>query len=184
MSSTVIILVGALCAIAVAIVIALLCPPPRGEEAVTVSGADISLKTQGSIVTVRKVGRITSVSISHGIHDHWEGSDGVQVPLLPPDVARTHEPVLFNEYMSPQTSAIRKYEIIDELYAMGYTLPYIKGLNELYKKEMKEALSDGGPDARTIHERTPVNLKKLSPDRSLMETEFPPMDEPEENDNQ
>ena len=66
--------------------------------------------------------------------------------------------------MDPRTSAVRKYEIIDEVYALGFTLPYIKGLNEQYKRELKEALASGDPDGRTVSERTPANLSRKEKD--------------------
>ena len=77
-------------------------------------------------------------------------------------MTRREQPELYAEYMDPGTSASRKYEIIDEVYALGYTLPYIRGLNDLYKKELKDAMESGDPDARTALERTPVNLTAAS----------------------
>ena len=125
---------------------------------------DISVGGGGSIVTVRKIGPITSVTIRQQVNDHWDGQEGVAVPLLGPEAAKRYEPALWSEYMDPRTSAVRKYEIIDEVYALGFTLPYIKGLNEQYKRELKEALASGDPDGRTVSERTPANLSRKEKD--------------------
>ena len=57
---------------------------------------------------------------------------------------------------------MRKYEIADDLYAEGFTLPYISGLNEQYKKEVSEALISPG-DGKVIAESTPA---RPSPNRS------------------
>lgn len=133
----------------------------------------VSVNAPGSIVTVHRAGGVTSVEIRSHVSDHWEGG-GVAIALPPVEVTRIHEPELYAEYISPLTSAIRKYEIIEELYAKGFTLPYLKGLNEQYKKEMKE-----NP------ERTPADLTRyrtISPDESLREVQIPGMEEspPEE----
>ena len=127
---------------------------PGGDGGILVSGSE------GSVVTLRRVGSLTSVVIQGGaaVHDHWEGSEGVVPPPLSPDAARRYEPALYEEYMSPSTSAVRRYEIIDELYGLGFTLPYIKGLAEQYRREVAEALAGGDPDGRTLMESTPVNL--------------------------
>ena len=123
-------------------------PPPN----------ELSIDSGAGIVTVRKIGPVTSVTIRQGVSDHWEGPEGIALPLPGTEAARRHEPALWAEYMNPATSAIRKYEIIDEVYALGFTLPYIRGLNEQYQREMREALASGDPDSRAVHERTPVNL--------------------------
>ena len=160
MTTTAICLAAALGAVALIIVAVLVFSPSKepskpqgkGDEGVSVSAGE------GSIVTVRKVGRMTSVTIRSSVHDHWEGSDSIQVPMIPVEVTRLEKPDLYAEYMSPETSAIRRYEIADELYAEGFTLPYIRGLNEQYKKEIAEALADRSGDGPTIAERTPVDL--------------------------
>lgn len=160
----------------------------------------LSIQDGGSIVTVHKIGPVTSVTIRQTVNDHWEGKDGVALPMLAPEVTRHYEPDLWNEYMDPKTSAIRKYELIDEAYSMGFTLPLIKGLDEQYKKEIKKALSSSDPDARTIHERTPVDLsrehrggpdsereeKKVQINDELRHAPLPDMEEPkpEAKDNQ
>ena len=118
----------------------------------------ISVDAGREIVTIRKIGAVTSMTIRREVHDHWDGPDGVDIPELPIEVTRREEPALYAEYLSADTPASRKYEIADELYSRGYTLPYIRGLNEQYKREVKEAITGGDPDGRTIHERTPVNL--------------------------
>ena len=157
MSIEEIILLVILAAVGAAIIFLLLLPTAEKDIAKGIESISVS-SDQGSVVTVRKVGRVTSVTIRGGVQDHWDGEGGVPVPLLPTEATKTHEPELYAEYMDPSTSAIRKYEIIDEVYALGFTLPYIRGLNEAYKKEMKEILASGDPDGRAIHERTPVNL--------------------------
>ena len=152
---TVLVLLGILALLAVLLLIL----PSRAEakeEAVPASGGP------GSIVTVRKVGGVTSVVIRDGASDHWEGDGGVSLPLLPPEVTARLQPELYAEYTSPDTSAIRKYEIIDELYSMGFTLPYIKDLNDLYKREVQSALSPGGPAAGTPRKRAPVDLSHMA----------------------
>ena len=151
-------LAAALGIIAVVIVAVLIFSPSRDKDSAVKPDGGISVNaSEGSIVTVRKVGRVTSVTIRTQAHDHWEGSDGVQVPQIPTEMTRLYRPELYDEYMSPETSAIRKYEIADELYAEGFTLPYIRGLHEQYKREVAEALKEGG-DARTIAEHTPANI--------------------------
>lgn len=160
MNTLTLVLLSALSVVAIVITVLLLCSPSKdspkvpgkGEEGISVSAAE------GSIVTVRKVGRMTSVTIRSTVHDHWEGADNIQVPMIPIEVTRLEKPDLYAEYISPETSAIRKYEIADDLYAEGFTLPYIRGLNEQYKKELAEALSDRSGDGHTIMERTPVDL--------------------------
>lgn len=157
MTTPAIILVATLAAVAVVFTVLLLIPQGGGEKTSLPSDGDISIGTPGGVVTVRKVGRVTSVVIHEGIHDHWEGADGIPVPLLPTEATKVHEPALYAEYMSSETSAIRKYEIIDEVYSKGFTLPYIGGLNEQYKREMREALS-GTPAEGTATVRKPVDL--------------------------
>lgn len=157
-------LAAALGIIAVVIVAVLIFSPSKDKESAEKPDGGISVNaSEGSIVTVRKVGRVTSVTIRTQAHDHWEGSDGVQVPQIPTEMTRLYRPELYDEYMSPETSAIRKYEIADELYAEGFTLPYIRGLHEQYKREVAEALKEGG-DARTIAEHTPANITPKSKD--------------------
>ena len=157
-------LAAALGIIAVVIVAVLIFSPSKDKDSAAKPDGGISVNaSEGSIVTVRKVGRVTSVTIRTQAHDHWEGSDGVQVPQIPTEMTRLYRPELYDEYMSPETSAIRKYEIADELYAEGFTLPYIRGLHKQYKREVAEALKDGG-DARTIVEHTPANITPKSKD--------------------
>lgn len=157
-------LAAALGIIAVVIVAVLIFSPSKDKDSAAKANGGISVNaSEGSIVTVRKVGRVTSVTIRTQAHDHWEGSDGVQVPQIPTEMTRLYRPELYDEYMSPETSAIRKYEIADELYAEGFTLPYIRGLHEQYKREVAEALKEGG-DARTIAEHTPANITPKSKD--------------------
>lgn len=194
MTTGLICIVAALSAAAVVFTVLLLLPQ-QGKEASGGRGADggVAVETPGGIVTVRKVGRTTAVLIRDDIHDHWEGAGGIDLPLLPVEVTRRERPELYAEYLSPDTSAIRKYEIADDLYAEGYTLPWIGGLHAQYKRELKEALEAGG-DSRTILERTPVDLTPrpggdapatLHIDDSLRHVPVPDMDggdgRPEEN---
>ena len=150
MSTTLAWTVAVLLAVAAVFTLLLLIPPkgassrPGGEE------GGISVSAGDSVVTVRKVGQVTSVLIREGVRDHWEGSDGIVLPPLPVEVTRREEPALYAEYLSPDTSAVRRYEIADDLYARGYTLPWIRGLDEQYRRERREALEGGDPDARTI----------------------------------
>lgn len=127
--------------------------------------ADVSINAaEGSIVTVRKVGRTTRVFIRSDIHDHWEGSDGIDLSPAPIEITRSEEPQLYAEYMSPKTSAIRKYEIADYIYSIGLTLPYIHGLHEQWQKELQsqeQMIPSGEVNPATEH--TPVNLKGGAP---------------------
>ena len=157
MTTPVIILGAILASVAFALTVLLLAPSKENQLPGSEDG-DISVNTAGSVVTVRKVGHVTSVYIRGGVHDHWEGSEGIVLPMIPTEVTKANEPELYAEYLSPETSAVRKYEIIEELYSKGYTLPYIKGLHEQYKNELRESLSSGEPDAVAANERTPVNL--------------------------
>lgn len=116
-----------------------------------VASADVNINTaEGSIVTVRKVGSTTSVIIRTDIHDHWEGSDGIEISPAPIELTRREEPELYEEYMSPKTPASRKYEIADYIYSIGLTLPFIHGLHEQWQKEQQ---------MNPATERTPVNPK-------------------------
>ena len=164
MSTLVSIIVTALVTLAIAIFLYLVFSPSREGGAAGAPPQDgISVNTaEGSIVTVRKVGRITSVTIRSTVHDHWEGSGDISVPPLPIEVTKLERPELYEEYINPKTSAMRKYEIADDLYAEGFTLPYISGLNEQYKKEVSEALISPG-DGKVIAESTPA---RPSPTRS------------------
>ena len=113
------------------------------------ASADVSINAaEGSIVTVRKVGSTTSVIIRSDIHDHWEGSDGIDISPAPIELTRREEPELYEEYMSPKTSASRKYEIADYIYSLGLTLPYIRGLHEQWQQEQQR---------NPATEHTPVN---------------------------
>ena len=160
MTTPLIWLVAVLGVLAVALFFILVLSPSKdgGKEPSSRDDSGISLNTsEGSIVTVRKVGHVTSVTIRSTVHDHWEGSGNVPVPMIPIEVTRLEKPELYSEYINPETSAVRKYEIADELYAEGFTLPYIPGLNEQYKKEIADALACPD-DGRVIAERTPIKL--------------------------
>ena len=146
--------------LAVALFFSLFLFIPAKETPATPATEDesASARTGCGIVTVRKVGRTTSSVFRQDVHEHWEGSDSVELPQLPIEVTLREEPELYAEYMSPGTPAVRKYEIADDLYGKGYTLPWIGGLNEQYKREIKEAQEGSDPDAKVILERTPVDL--------------------------
>lgn len=185
MSSPVFWLVALIAGFAIAIAAVLLLPPPSSGGDARLPGTDVSVDAGGSVVTVRKVGRVTRVTI-RGIHDHWEGDEAVTLPPTPIEAARREETALYNEYMSPSTSATRKYEIADELYALGYSLPLIPGLIEQWKREQEElrAFRDRGGDARTVLEPTPpvyprdlTSPKRLDLDGSLLAEEMPDMSE-------
>ena len=186
MNTVMILLVCLLAAVIGAIVfIAALPSLERGSDPAAES---ISVETQGSIVTVRRAGRVTSVSITGGPLDHWEGG-AVTLEPLGPEATRLYEPELYSEYMSPSTSAIRKYEIIEDVYAKGFTLPYIKGLHEKYLQEKAEAMKD--PNGRAATEPTPVNLskgkgkeQKLDINRELGKTRFESVEEPSPSENE
>lgn len=151
----------------------------------------VAVHAAGSIVTVRKVGHMTSVTI-RGYHDHWEGSEGIELPPTPIEATRREESALYNEYMSPDTSATRKYEIADELYAMGYSLPLIPGLIEQWKREQAElqAFREKDADARAALEPTPPDfstagrnsLEDFVIDQDLRSVPQPDMSEPAEEE--
>ncbi len=105
----------------------------KGEHA----SPDLAISPEGDLVTIRKLPSGTSITISAGLADHWDGSDGVSVRECPTEVTSAAERDLYQEYLSPKTSAVRKYEIIEILYNQGYTLPYQSGLFEQWKAEMK-----------------------------------------------
>ena len=170
-------LVATLFAAAAVFTVLLLFPTKEGSSRTSAEEDGISVSTGGGVVTVRKVGRVTSVIIRQEIHDHMEGGDSIDIPQLPIEVTRREEPELYAEYVSPETTAVRKYEIADDLYSRGYTLPWIRGLHEQYKKE-----TDRGPE--TVHGRAPVDLtprkaeappRELAPDRSLQDVDQPDM---------
>lgn len=162
---------------AVAIIIILLLAPTKDpasasgkEDAVAVNAAE------GSIVTVRKVGRVTSVTIRSEVHDHWEGSDGVQLPPLPVGVTRQERPDLYAEYLSAETPALRKYEIADQLYSEGFTLPYIRGLHEQYKRELGSGSRKAPVDLSARH-ASEAPYRELEIDDALRHVPVEEMDE-------
>ncbi len=107
---------------------------------------EVSISGENGMVTIRKVGRSTSVLIHSDTGEYWEGSDGISIPMTPIEATRRHEPALYAEYMSEKTSAIRKYEIAEELYSIGYTLPYQRGLHEQWVKEMRLMKKEPAPE--------------------------------------
>lgn len=151
--------IGVALIIAVILIVTLLLPSDASRK--EAPSADVSINAaEGSIVTVRKVGHTTRVVIRSDIHDHWEGSDGIDLSPAPIEITRNEEPQLYAEYMSPKTSAIRKYEIADYIYSIGLTLPYIHGLHEQWQKELqKDGTTIPSGEINPATEHTPVNLK-------------------------
>ena len=136
MTTTAICLAAALGAVALIIVAVLVFSPPKepskpqgkGDEGVSVSAGE------GSIVTVRKVGRMTSVTIRSSVHDHWEGSDSIQVPMIPVEVTRLEKPDLYAEYL--QNTGCRSLYLnhctgITGINRLRVTLG-LKGVNDFY----------------------------------------------------
>jgi len=134
-----------------------------------------------SIVTVRKVGQTTRVDIRLDVHDHWEGEGGVAPKPTPVEITRLEQPSLYEEYMSSEATATRKYEIADELYSMGYTLPFIPGLHEQLLREQKavRAEREDPPEAPRGDDVAP---NRLDINHDLVAEPVPPMggDDPEE----
>jgi len=125
----------------------------------------------GSVVTVRKVGGTTRVEIRQtwqGAVDEEQWEDGTALAPTPAEITATSEPELYREYMSPKTSATRKYEIIDYVYGIGLTLPLIPGLHEQYLKEQ----------ARKAPGKEPAR-RKLHIDRSVGNTQMEDIDDPD-----
>ena len=185
-------LIAALAVIAVVFIVLLLLP---GQDKQAGTQPDVSVSAApGSVVTVRKVGHVTSVLIREAVHDHWEGGDGISLPLLPTELTRRDQPGLFAEYMSPDTRPSRKYQIIDEVYALGYTLPFLPGLYDQYKKEVEEAIGKD-KEPTQVCPKSPVNLtpshdkpqdgvKRMDIDDGLRHAPLPDMgsgDEPADN---
>ena len=78
--------------IALAAAFLLLCPTAPGRPSSPPHPGEVSVSAaEGSIVTVRKVGGVTSVVV----HSHWEGEDGITPPALPPEITRAREPELY-----------------------------------------------------------------------------------------
>ena len=145
---------AALAAVIAAALLYVLCIP-SDNGSVKAPGTDVSISAaRGSVVTVRKVGRTTRVDIHPDIHDHWEGSSGVDIAPTPIEVTRREEPELYAEYMDPHTTASRRYAIADYIYSLGLTLPYIHGMNEQWRREQEQEQAEA---VNPITERTPVN---------------------------
>lgn len=148
MTMTSIILAVLLASVAVALTVVFIFtrePSSTGE-----TSERISIGSHGSIVTVRKAGNVTSVDFRGGGLDHWEGDDNIKIPPPPVEETRRRWPDLYAEYVSEDTPPLRRREIADDLYAMGFTLPYIPGLYE----QCQNALRSENPGGR----RVPVNL--------------------------
>lgn len=91
----------------------------------------------GAIVTVRKIGPATRIDVRREKDEDWM-SEPLSIDPIPIEATRNAYPELYDEYMADETSAIRKYEIIDIIYSFGFTLPAIPGLQQLWKKEQEE----------------------------------------------
>ncbi len=145
---------------------------PAGETMQSVITAP-----ENSVVTVRKVGMITHVDIRSNIHNHWEGEGGVETKPTPVEITRRDCPELYEEYLSSETTATRKYEIVDELYSMGYTLPLIPSLHEQWvlEQQMTRLAHEDPPEEDPAPNRLKVN-------RDLEAGLLPPAEEPGEED--
>lgn len=143
-------------------------PPPQGDVSVSADS--------GSVITVRKVGGVTSVVV----HSHWEGDGGAPLPFLPSEVTRLNEPELYAEYLSEETSATRKYEIIDLIYGLGYTLPAIPGLHEKYLEERRAAAAAAAPAKAPVDMtgRPDAIRRRMHIDRNVSPSDVPDMDAP------
>ncbi len=124
---------------------------------------EVSIAGESGMVTIRKVGRNTNVVIHPDIRDHWEGTGGISIPMTPIEATMRYEPNLYSEYMSERTSAVRKYEIAEMLYSIGFTLPYQKGLHEQWLKEMREK--------EEAQEVTPVDIDEFMEPIEIVEQE-------------
>lgn len=143
---------------AIVILLVMILAAPSDQDKTKEPGVSINA-TRGSVVTVRKVGRTTRVDIHPDIHDHWEGSPGVDIAPTPIELTMREEPELYAEYMNPRTSASRRYAIADYIYSLGLTLPYIHGMNEQWKREQEMNPAKGSQTmVNPITEPTPVNL--------------------------
>jgi len=146
-----------------------------GEKGRAGQGAESVITAPGhSVITVRKVGRTTRVDIRADIHSHWEGEEGVAPKPTPVEVTRREQPELFEEYMSPEATATRKYAIVDELYSMGYTLPLIPSLHEQWvlEQQMVRAQQEDPP-------KEDPAPRRLNVDYALSAVPMPPLgDEP------
>lgn len=129
--------------------------------------------TEGDIVTVHRIGPVTSVVIRSSPRDHLEGTRNPSPPPVPPEVTREQFPELYSEYMDPATSAIRRYDIIAELYSMGFTLPYISSLHEQWKRETAPREESPAAPAEKTTENTPSEepqqkRPRFEPDSSIL----------------
>ena len=182
-------IIFAVLAILIIAMLVMVLASPSEQGGGKASSPDVSISAaEGSVVTVRKVGRTTRVDIHPDIHDHWEGGGGVDISPTPIEITRREEPELYAEYMNPRTPASRKYAIADYIYSLGLTLPFIHGMNEQWKREQEELLQSKpsqGP-VNPITEQTPVNpeggelrdglvMRKLDINQSLREEPMPDM---------
>ncbi len=169
----------------IAAAVVLLAPgeKPQSENSVE----SVITTPSSSVVTVRKVGQTTHVDIKTNVHNHWEGDDGVATRPTPVEVTRREQPELYEEYMSSEATATRKYDIIDELYSMGYTLPLIPDLHEQWLSEQRMVRvqredppeEDPAPNRlRVNHDLSAEPLPSMG-DEGGEDEEFIPESEPE-----
>lgn len=164
-----------ICVLTIIVVLAsLLLGNQKREPEGTAGGAVEVSAERGSVITVRKVGGTTKVEIRPtfsgvGEEEHYE--DGTSLPVPSVEVTKMTEPELYREYMSPGVSAVRKYEIIDYVYALGLTLPLIPGLHEQYLKETEG--KHPGKKEKPSH-------KTLRIDRTIADTPMPSMSDQNE----
>ena len=156
MSAPVIAIIAVLAAVIAVLAVLLLQPEKAAPPEPPREGDTHEEPSPEGVVTVRHAGQSMTIVIRDGtrLRDGMEGGGGITLPQLPTEAAARIFPALYSEYMSPDTSASRKYEIIDLLYDLGFTLPYTKGLYEQYRRERDEAGKAGG-DAAVINESTP-----------------------------
>ncbi len=140
------------CTVIVAIVTVLVFlarPVDRKNEKKTGDSSD----SPGGIITIRHVGTRTKISV---IPDYLEGQ-GEPAGFVPTEAARDSFPELYEEYMSPETSATRKYEIADYIYSIGLTLPLQRGMYEQFKREVEERIrAEAGQEEEKMPEAEPV----------------------------
>ena len=150
----------------------------RHRHAVCWEGDTHEEPSPEGVVTVRHAGQSMTIVIRDGtrLRDGMEGGGGITLPQLPTEAAARIFPALYSEYMSPDTSASRKYEIIDLVYGLGYTLPAIPGLHEQYMKEVRESSGKkGGKSPVNLSERAGRPIKRLHIDRSVSPSDVPDM---------
>lgn len=133
-----------------------------------------------SVVTVRKVAGVTRVSVKLEPEPSYAPfyDEDSRYPTLPPEVTRKEFPALYEEYMDDSVPALRRRDILVELYNMGYALPTVKDLQkrideeeQLAEEVRRKALEAEGGLAR-------IDIQAQLRAQSI--TEIPPiMEEPD-----